>query len=138
MSAKLGEGRVGAPVGAKPIGWGWRLFFWVAAIFNFVIGLMGIFSSTSSVDERIIGLLVACFGIIYALVARDPRRFLPALWAGLFGKIGVVTLLGPIVFGPGGDVLIAGVLTCDAIFALGFLIFLLIHRRDSWAESRIP
>lgn len=138
MSAKLGEGRVGAPVGVKPVGWGWRLFFWLAAIFNFVIGLIGMFSATSTVDARVIGLLVACFGIIYALVARDPRRFAPALWAGLVGKIGVVTLLGPVAFAPGGDLIVAGVLTCDAIFALGFLIFVLIYRQDSWAESRLP
>lgn len=124
MNPNLGKGRVGAPIGAEPVGWAWRAFFWVAALFNFVIGIAGMLSAESSVDARIIGLLVLCFGIIYLLVARDPRRFAPALWAGVIGKVGVVALLGPVAYGPGGDPLVAGVLVGDAAFALGFLAFL--------------
>ncbi len=103
----------------------WRLFFWAATVFNFVIGAAGMLSPEATVDARIIGLLVFGFGIVYYFVARDPLRFAPVLWAGVLGKIGVVSLLGPQAFGAEGDPLIAGVLVGDALFALGFLAFLL-------------
>ena len=126
----MSEGIVGAPLGATPINPLWRLFFWVAAIFNFVIGLAGMLSPESTLDARIVGLLVFSFGVIYALVARDPRRFGPALWAGVIGKIGVVALLGPGQLGEGGSALLLGILGLDAFFALGFLAFLLTREDD--------
>jgi len=103
----------------------WIIFFWVATVFNFIIGTAGMLSPEATVDARIIGLLVFGFGIVYYFVARDPLRFAPVLWAGVLGKIGVVALLGPQAFGANGDPLIAGVLVGDALFALGFLAFLL-------------
>lgn len=102
----------------------WRRFFWVATIFNFVIGLAGMLTPEATIDARIIGLLVFAFGLIYFLVARDPLRFAPVLWAGVLGKVGVVALLGPDAFRASGDPIIAGVLIGDALFALGFLAFL--------------
>ncbi len=110
--------------GAKDVARHWKIFFWVAALFNFVIGAGGMFSPPASVDARIIGLLVFGFGIVYMQVARDPLRFAPVLWAGVLGKLGVVGLLGPQAFGAEGDPIIAGVLIGDALFALGFLAFL--------------
>ena len=103
----------------------WRLFFWSACIFNFVIGALGMLSPEATVDARIIGLLVFCFGILYLLVARDALRFAPALWAGVIGKFGVVGLLGPAAFGEGGDRSVAVVIALDALYAIGFLVFLL-------------
>ena len=64
----------------------WRRFFWAAAIYNFVIGLAGMLTPEATIDARIIGLLVFAFGVIYFLVARDPLRFAPVLWAGVLGK----------------------------------------------------
>lgn len=103
----------------------WRAFFWFSAAFNTVVGVLAIASPDATPDSRIIGLLVVCFGIIYALVARDPQRFAPALWAGLIGKFGVVGLLGPEAFGPAGDPILAAIISVDAISATLFLIYLL-------------
>lgn len=106
---------------------GWKTFFWIAAAFNFAIGLAGMLVPETSVDGRTIGLLVFAFGIVYMQVARDPRRFGPVLWAGILGKVGVVALLGPGEFGPTGSGLISAVLAGDALFAFGFLVFLFTH-----------
>ncbi len=103
---------------------GWRIFFWAAAIYNFLIGLSGMITPQATVDARIVGLLLFAMGIVYFLVARDPLRYAQALWAGVISKVGVVALLAPEAFGPSGNPLIAGILIGDALFALGFLAFL--------------
>jgi hypothetical protein len=103
---------------------GWRIFFWVAAAYNLVIGLAGMLSPEATVDGRIVGLLVFAFGIIYALVARDALRFAPVLWAGIIGKGGVIALVAPVAFGDPGDPTVAAVLVGDGLFLLGFLAFL--------------
>ena len=122
----MNASQIGSVVGGEQtVGSGWRAFFWAATVFNFVIGVVIMLSPESTVDVRIVGLLVFCMGIIYLLVARDPIRFAPALWAGVIGKIGVVALLGPQAFGENGDIMVAGVLALDGIFALGFLAFLM-------------
>ena len=41
---------------------------------------------------QITGLLVACFGIVYAICAYDIARFRPVLWAGVIGKAGVIAM----------------------------------------------
>jgi hypothetical protein len=110
---------------------GWRAFFWAACAFNLLIGLAGMVSPAATVDARIVGLLVFAFGVIYYLVARDPLRFAPVLWAGVLGKLGVVALLAPEAFGEGGDRLIAGILIGDLFFALGFLAFLFTRGEES-------
>ena len=124
MTSMEGEGRVGAKLGLEPVGWGWRGFFWLATAYNLVIGALTMLSPMATVDGRIVGLLVACFGVIYLLVALDPRRYAQTLWAGVIGKIGVVGLLGPAAIGEGGDRMVAAILAGDALFTLGFLIFL--------------
>lgn len=103
----------------------WRPFFYTAATYNLVIGGLGLATTTAPVNDRIVGLLVACFGIVYALVGRDAARFGPVLWAGVVGKLGIVVLLLPDVLAgraaAGTGVILAG----DALFTLGFLVFLL-------------
>ncbi len=122
----MNASQIGSVVGGEEaVGKGWRAFFWTATLFNLVIGIAGMLSPEATVDARIIGLLIFCFGVIYLLVARDPVRFAPVLWAGVIGKIGVVALLGPQAYGENGDMLVAGVLALDALFAIGFLAFLL-------------
>ncbi|MEE4539735.1 MAG: hypothetical protein V2J51_14750 [Erythrobacter sp.] len=118
------DGRLGAAIGGDMVGQGWRTLFWVAAGFNFIIGLAGMLSPQTTLDARIVGLLVFGFGITYALVARDPLRFGPVLWAGVIGKLGVVALLSPEAL-ESGNILILAVLALDAGFAIGFLAFLL-------------
>lgn len=104
---------------------GWRRFFTLAAIFNFLIGLAGMLTPESTIDGRIIGVLVFAFGIIYLLVSRDPYRFAPTLWAGVLGKLGVIGLLAPQGFTDVGSWPIMAVLAGDALFVIGFLIFLM-------------
>ena len=129
-----GSGRLGAAIGSEPVSKGWILFFWAASLFNFVIGALGMFSPEATIDARIVSLLVFCFGIIYLLVARDPLRFGPALWAGLIGKLGVVGLLGPAALEPGADAAILPILCVDALFALAFVVFLFVRSDDLSAK----
>ena len=125
------DGIMGAPIGEPEIRPIWRIFFWIAAVFNFLIGLAGMLSPAANIDARIVGLLVFCFGIIYVLVARDPARYGSALWAGVIGKIGVVALLVPGQLGESGNPVVAGILALDAAFAIGFLAFLMSRGDDS-------
>jgi hypothetical protein len=102
---------------------------WAAAAYNLVIGLPGLILGTG-VTDRIVSLLVACFGLVYGLTARDPLRFAPVLWAGVVGKLGVVALMLPAVqagtAAPGTGWILLG----DAIFTALFMVFLLgpVHR----------
>ncbi len=118
---------------ARTIPAAWRAFFYAASAYNLLLGLAGMASPGSTVDAKIVGLLVFAFGMVYYLVARDPLRFAPVLWAGVLGKVGVVVMLAPDAFGPTGDRLMAGILVGDALFALGFLAFLLTRGRGSVA-----
>jgi hypothetical protein len=108
----------------------WRAMLALAALYNLVIGVIALHSPGASVDARIVGLLVACFGAVYALTARDPLRFAPMLWAGVVGKLGVIALVWPQVRAgtaiPGTGMVLAG----DALFTLGFLAFLLTRSRQ--------
>ncbi len=64
------------PLAPSPL---WRPFFFTAAAYNLVIGGAGLATTSAPVNDRIVGLLVACFGIVYALVGRDAARFGPVL-----------------------------------------------------------
>lgn len=108
---------------------GWHAFFAAAAVFNFLIGGVGLIDPAADTNARIIGLLVFCFGILYALMARDPLRLAPALWAGVIGKLGVVAMLGPPNWRAGGDLVLGTVVAGDLLFALGFAAFLWRYRR---------
>lgn len=103
----------------------WTYFFWAAAAYNLVIGTLGFIDPTGTIDNRATALLVFSFGIVYALVAREPLRLAPVLWAGVFGKLCMVALMGPIALGEGGAPLLAPILVGDFLFTCGFLAFLL-------------
>ena len=96
---------------------------WLAAAYNLLIGLPGILTGGTSSD-RIVSLLVACFGILYIITGFDPRRFAPALWAGITGKLGIIVLLWSDLSSgttpPGTSIILAG----DALFTLGFVALL--------------
>ena len=106
----------------------WRWFFYAAATYNLVIGGAGLANSAAAVNDRIVGLLVLCFGIVYAIVGRDPARFGPVLWAGIVGKAGIVALLLPDVLAGSAAPGTGAILSGDALFTIGFLVFLLRRR----------
>ena len=103
----------------------WRWILGAAAAYNLVVALPALFAAGASTDQRIVALLVACFGLVYALVAREPARLAPVLWAGIVGKAGIVALMLPDVLAgravPGTGAVLAG----DAVFTALFLLFLL-------------
>ena len=114
----------------KPVARGWVWLLWAAAVYNLVAGLPALVSPAAPVSDRVVGLLVVCFGLVYAMVARAPVRLGPVLWAGVAGKAGVIALLLPGVLA--GQVqsgmapaALAPVLAGDALFGLAFLAFLL-------------
>lgn len=104
----------------------WPRMLGSAAVYNLVIGLAGLFVPGADTNARIVALLVACFGLVYAMVARDPARLRQVLWAGVVGKLGVVALLGPEVLAglaaPGTGWILLG----DLVYTALFLMFLLI------------
>ena len=102
----------------------WRSFFGIAAGYNLLIGLGAFLDASWGTAEAINGVLIFCFGIIYALVARDPARFAPTLIAGIVGKAMVVAMLGPPNWVASGDAAIGLIVAGDLLFALGFAIFL--------------
>ncbi len=104
-------------------------FFTLAALYNLVIGGAGLASVSAPVNDRIVGLLVACFGIVYALVAWRPDRFGPVLWAGIVGKMGIMALLLPSVIAGAAPAGTGVILGGDALFTFGFLVFLLGGRK---------
>jgi hypothetical protein len=104
---------------------GWSLMLWAAAAYNLLVAVPSFFVPGAGLSDRIVALLVGCFGLVYAMVARDPGRLGPVLWAGVAGKIGVVALIWPEVQAgralPGTGWVLLG----DALFTALFLAFLL-------------
>ena len=109
---------------------GWRVMLALAALYNLLIGGLALLGPGDT-NGHVTGLLVACFGLVYALAASDPLRFAPVLWAGVAGKLGVIALVWPQVragaAAPGTGLVLAG----DALFTLGFLAFLLWGQKAS-------
>jgi hypothetical protein len=98
---------------------------WAAAAFNLAIGLPGLLRSGANLEGRLIALLVAAFGLLYAIAATDPERFAPVLWAGVVGKLGVIALMGPAVARGQAPKATAALLAGDALFTALFLVLLL-------------
>lgn len=112
----------------------WSVMLLAAAAYNLVVAVPGLFAAEANVTQRVVALLVGCFGLLYALIARDPARLAPALWAGVIGKIGVVALMWPEVAAgralPGTGLILGG----DALFTVLFLVFLLGPARRAVAD----
>lgn len=104
---------------------GWRVFFWLAAGYNFVIGLGLFLEAAWASPEAVNGVLIVGFGIVYALVAREPKRFGPVLIAGILGKAMVVLMHGPPNWRAGGDPALGAIVAGDLLFTLGFVAFLI-------------
>ena len=103
----------------------WPIVFWAAAVYNAVIGAGSLLQAGAPREGRVIGLLVVAFGVVYAIVALDPERFGPMLWAGVLGKAGVVALMAPAVQEPETPKALGWILAGDAVFGVLFLVFLL-------------
>lgn len=103
----------------------WRWMLGAAAAFNLVVALPALFAAAASADQRIAALLVGCFGLVYALVAWQPARLAPVLWAGIAGKAGIIALVLPEVLAGRAAPGTGAVLSGDAVFAALFLLFLL-------------
>ncbi|WP_309621372.1 hypothetical protein [Novosphingobium sp.] len=106
----------------------WKAVLWVAAAFNLLVAVPSFFVPGAAVNDRIVALLVGCFGLVYAMVARAPERLGQVLWAGVLGKIGVVALIWPEVQAgralPGTGWILLG----DMVFTALFVVFLLRRR----------
>jgi hypothetical protein len=114
----------------------WRLFFIAAALYNLAAGLpllvvpgmmlaqMGGLVPDDLLYHRVAGLLILCFGALYAMVARDPARFGPMVWLGVVGKTGVILMVAEAYLA--GRVPLSGfaVALGDLVFVLGFVGFL--------------
>lgn len=98
---------------------------WAAAAFNLAIGLPGLFRPGASLEGRLVAVLVAGFGVLYGMVATDPSRLSPVLWAGVFGKLGVIALLAPAVAKGQAPKATGVLLAGDALFTAAFLYLLL-------------
>lgn len=107
----------------------WRGMLAAAAVYNWVVALPALFVPGAGVGDRVVAVLVAGFGLLYALVARDPARLAPALWAGVLGKLGVLGVMGPEVLAARALPGTGWVLLGDAAFTVLFLAFLYTRRR---------
>lgn len=118
--------RGGSEPGRLAAGWRWML--WAAAAYNWLVSLPVLANGALPAEAKISAVLVAAFGVLYALVARDPVRLAPALWAGVAGKLGLVLLLAPTIIAGTAAPGLAPVLAGDLLFTLAFLALLLRRR----------
>lgn len=103
-------------------GWVWMLR--AAAAYNILVALPGLLAPATSDSDRIVSLLVGCFGLVYAMIARAPDRLGSVLWAGVIGKIGVLVIMGSAVVAGRQPLDIVPILVGDALFTLAFVAFL--------------
>lgn len=102
---------------------------WAAAAFNLLVAVPSFFLPGAGVSDRIVALLVGCFGLVYAQVAREPERLGQVLWAGVIGKLGVVALMLPEVQAGRAPPGTGWILLGDAVFTALFVAFLLRGRK---------
>lgn len=104
-------------------GWSWMLG--AAAAYNWLISLPVLLNSGIAANDKVSAVLVAAFGVLYAIVASNPARLAPALWAGVVGKLGLVVLLAPSIAAGTAAPGMAPVLAGDLLFTAAFLALLL-------------
>lgn len=116
----------------------WRqILFWAAAIFNFGAGLPLLFTPALMLQtlqvavpedltfHRTCGLLIVCFGVIYAMIAQDLERYRPQVWVAVAGKTGVAAIFALALIEGLAPPRAVGLAMGDLAFALAFLLFLL-------------
>ena len=102
---------------------GWSLMLGAAAAYNWLVSLPVLLNVAPG--DKVSAVLVAAFGVLYALVASNPARLASALWAGLVGKLGLVVLLAPAIAAGTAAPGTAPVLAGDLLFTIAFLALLL-------------
>ena len=122
----------------------WSILFWIAALFNFVIGVPLMlarewaFALAFRTDVKTAGLAVdlwadfgfcvALIGVGYAIVAADVTRNRGIVWLGIFAKgFDVVVLTWRWVIGMTQPLVLVPA-AIDAVFILFFVAFLLATR----------
>jgi len=126
----------------------WRVLFCAAAVFNWAVGLplllapalmlqvLQVAAPTDLTFHKMSGLLVLCFGFVYALVARDPARYRPLMWVAVLGKAGVVAIFVHAWMQGLAPPRALGVALGDLAFGLAFLGFLLTHSSQQQARPQ--
>ncbi|WP_395646806.1 hypothetical protein [Terricaulis sp.] len=114
----------------------WRGLFAFAAFVNLAVG-GAMMAASGQVAERLgvtgtgapyaivmVGMMIAVFGVGYAMVSRDPTRNRPIVWIGIVGKLGAV-VIGAAQYAAGALPFSTFALSMgDAVFAALFALFL--------------
>lgn len=108
-------------------GWVWMLR--AAAAYNLLVALPGLIAAATPDADRVVSLLVGCFGGLYAMISVAPARFAPVLWTGVVGKLGVLVIMVPALVAGRQPPEIVPILAGDALFTLAFIAFLLRNHR---------
>lgn len=119
----------------------WRMLFLAAAIFNFAAGLPLLLTPALMLQtlevpapddltfHRMCGLLVVCFGVLYAMFAQDLARYKPLVWVAVLGKAGVFAIFAYSWMQGLAPPRALGVAMGDLAFAVAFLVFLLTSKK---------
>lgn len=114
----------------------WRTFFAFTAFYNVAFGAamtaaagqaaagLGVSGPGGPYAVAMVGLLIAIFGVGYAMVARDPARNRGIVWVGLLSKI-AAPALGAVQYVAGAipfSTFAIGMV--DLAFAFAFALFL--------------
>jgi len=103
--------------------WSWMLG--AAAAYNLVVAVPALLVPDTAQGERVTAVLVASFGVLYALIARAPALYGRMLWAGVLGKAGILAILLPAILDGRAPEATGYILAGDALFTIGFLALLL-------------
>ena len=120
----------------------WRILFAFAALCNAAIGaamlvfvshaaaLIGVNGAGASYATGLAGLLIACLGGVYAIVAWRPLANRPLVVLGAFGKAGAVVLASAHAYAGHIPHAVYALAMGDLPLALVFVVFLARTRRE--------
>lgn len=114
----------------------WSTMFRAAAVFNWLVGvpmlvatatmlaMLGIAAPDELTFHRLAALLIALFGAIYWMIAREPLRYRPLAALGVAGKLAVFALFAEAFAAARIPATAMGVAVGDLLFGLLFAAFL--------------
>ena len=103
--------------------WSWMLG--AAAAYNLIVAVPALLGPDTVQGDRVTAVLVASFGVLFALIARAPALYGRMLWAGVLGKAGILAILLPAILDGRAPEATGYILAGDALFTIGFLALLL-------------
>jgi len=122
----------------------WTGMFWSAALFNFIVALfVGPFGAfaydvlgfdyapTEHIWRYLSALLIAMYGIGYALAALEPTMNRNIIILGMMGKLFVVLLVVTMYFTDGIPIGVPIIASGDLLYVLLFFAFLYRTRKGS-------